>query len=103
MDSTTQFGGILIQQLNLVKFISAQLASDLLCCDSEMIQIMEANFVMASGLFGRCETCMKNFQKSICAFNCSPKQSKFLTPHTTSVKQGEDNEPGKMSSQSISL
>lgn len=62
------------------------LATDLLCCDSEMIEIMETNLVMASSLFGRCETCMKNFQKSICSFNCSPKHNKFLTPHTKTIE-----------------
>lgn len=61
-------------------------ADDLLCCDSEMINIMEANFQMAASLFGRCDTCMKNFRKSICAFNCSPKQSDFLTPYYAEIE-----------------
>lgn len=57
------------------------LADDKLCCDSEMVQIMEDNFQMAGGLFGRCDTCMKNFRKSICALNCSPNQTQFMTPY----------------------
>lgn len=80
-----------IELFNAIFFSS--LASDLLCCDSEMIRIMETNFVIASGLFGRCETCMKNFRKSICAMNCSPKQSQFLTPHT---KPNPENETSNL-------
>ncbi|XP_055296529.1 NPC intracellular cholesterol transporter 1 homolog 1b [Sitodiplosis mosellana] len=64
--------------------------SDLLCCDSEMIQIMESNFVTFSGIFGRCETCMKNFQISICSMNCSPKQSQYLTPYIETAQNGDE-------------
>lgn len=51
-----------------------------------MIIEMEKNIVMARNLFGRCETCMKNFQKSICAMTCSPDQSIYLRKNVTKVK-----------------
>lgn len=57
-----------------------------------MVEIMDRNFQMVSGIFGRCDACTKNFQKSICAFNCSPKQSQFLTAYIEEV--GEDDEKG---------
>lgn len=56
-------------------------ADDKLCCDDEMVTIMKEGFNMASALFGRCSTCMKNFRKLVCAFNCSPEQSRFLIAH----------------------
>lgn len=45
-----------------------------------MIQIMETNILMATGIFGRCETCLKNLYHYICALNCSPKASRFISP-----------------------
>lgn len=39
---------------------------------------MEENLVKAGSLFGRCESCVKNLQKSICALTCSPIHSIFL-------------------------
>lgn len=51
-----------------------------------MVEIMETNLVMASGIFGRCETCMKNLRKSICSFNCLPTASQYITPYTAEVE-----------------
>lgn len=74
------------------------IASDLVCCDANMIQIMASSLTNAFAIFGRCPTCMKNFQKSICAMNCSPHQSKFLVAHEKIVIADEDN--GKCSKKS---
>lgn len=60
-----------------------------MCCDPQMVQIMEDNFKMFMLVFGRCPTCVKNFQKSICALNCSPKHNRFLTPYTAE-KEDDD-------------
>lgn len=57
-----------------------------MCCDQQMVEIMETSLAMAEGIFGRCPTCFKNFQKSICSFNCSPKQSEFLKGNLTTIK-----------------
>lgn len=54
------------------------LATDALCCDAQMIKIMESSINKAAGIYGRCDTCLKNLFKSICALNCSPKQNEFL-------------------------
>lgn len=54
------------------------IASVPLCCDAQMIEIMDNSITMAAGVFGRCETCIKNLHKSICEMNCSPRQSDFL-------------------------
>lgn len=43
-----------------------------------MIEIMDNSINMAAGVFGRCNTCLKNLFKSICALNCSPNQSDFM-------------------------
>jgi Niemann-Pick C1 protein len=34
---------------------------------------------MAEGIFGRCQTCMKNLMKGICGIACDPQQNKYLT------------------------
>lgn len=73
-------------------FSNFRLASELLCCDAEMVQTMETNLLMASGIFGRCETCMKNLRKSICDFTCSPKHSRYLTPKIAEIQV--ENETG---------
>ncbi|GAB0099118.1 Niemann-Pick C1 protein [Sergentomyia squamirostris] len=54
---------------------------DLLCCTPQNIQLMDDQFAMAEGIFGRCEGCLKNMLQSICAFSCSPEASKFVHPH----------------------
>lgn len=66
-------------------------ADDKVCCDDEMISIMSESVQIASIFFGRCSTCMKNFRKSVCAMNCSPEQSRFLTPEIkTKPNDGND-------------
>ncbi|XP_031627932.1 NPC intracellular cholesterol transporter 1 homolog 1b [Contarinia nasturtii] len=60
--------------------------SQLFCCNAEMVQIMENNFKLFSSMFGRCSSCLKNFQKSICALNCSPKHSQFLDPYIVDIE-----------------
>lgn len=44
---------------------------------------METNLKMADGVFGRCQTCIQNMQKSICSMTCSSDQSSFMTPTIT--------------------
>jgi Niemann-Pick C1 protein len=41
---------------------------------------MESNVQMAEGIFGRCQTCLNNMLKSICALACAPDQSKYIVP-----------------------
>lgn len=60
-------------------------ASQPLCCDKEMIETMEENLRTADGIFGRCDTCRRNLRRSICEFNCSPKQSQFIDVKETAV------------------
>lgn len=71
------------------------LASELLCCDKDMVRIMAQSINMATGIFGRCETCLKNLYKSVCALNCSPKQSEFMVGHKDVVEddKGKKGEP----------
>lgn len=69
------------------------LASEPLCCDANMIKMMEFGMNMAAGVYGRCDTCQKNLHKSICALNCSPKQSEFLVgKNGTKVDDGKNGE-----------
>lgn len=67
------------------------IAMDLVCCDADMIQVMANSLTTAFAIFGRCPTCMGNFQKSICAMNCSPHQSKFLIANEKIIIADEDN------------
>lgn len=39
---------------------------------------MADNIRDAQGIFGRCQTCMRNMLRNICAFSCSPEQSRFM-------------------------
>lgn len=47
---------------------------------------MERTFKIFSSVYENCPTCVKNFQKSICALNCSPKQSQHLTPYIAEIE-----------------
>lgn len=49
-----------------------------LCCTPTSIRLMDSDFAMAEGIYGRCEGCLKNMLQSICAFSCSPDASKFI-------------------------
>ncbi|XP_059609454.1 NPC intracellular cholesterol transporter 1 homolog 1b [Phlebotomus argentipes] len=49
-----------------------------LCCNAQSIRLMDSQFSMAEGIFGRCEGCLKNLLQSICAFSCSPEASKYV-------------------------
>jgi Niemann-Pick C1 protein len=40
---------------------------------------MESSIQMAEGIFGRCQTCMRNLMKGICGIACDPNQDKYLT------------------------
>lgn len=51
---------------------------------------MASKLVQASNIFLRCPTCMQNFQKSICAMNCSPRQSEFLDAEVKTVYPDDD-------------
>lgn len=69
----------------IISFIILQ-ASDLFCCDAQMIEIMDQQIKMATGVFGRCHTCSRNLYKSVCALNCSPRQSDFLVGEKAEVE-----------------
>lgn len=49
------------------------------CCTPNQVQTMENSIQMAEGIFGRCQTCLKNLMKSICGLACDPEQDKYLT------------------------
>lgn len=42
---------------------------------------MDESVKMAEGIFGRCQTCVKNLMKSICAFSCSNEGSDWMVLH----------------------
>lgn len=66
-------------------------ASDLVCCDDANVRVMANSLEAASSIFERCQTCMSNFRKSICAMNCSPKQSSFLKPYHGKIIAEDDD------------
>lgn len=49
------------------------------CCTANQVRTMENSIQMAEGIFGRCQTCLKNLMKGICGVACDPEQSKYLT------------------------
>lgn len=59
-----------------------------------MIGIMQISVNRARLVYGRCDTCIRNLYKSICALNCSPKQSDFLVG-TNGTKENDDGDEGK--------
>lgn len=45
-----------------------------------MVANMEVGLKLADGIFARCDTCLRNFRKSVCELNCSPKHSQYVSP-----------------------
>lgn len=43
---------------------------------------MVSSLRMAEGVFGRCQTCLKNMMKSICSMTCAHDHSRFMSTHT---------------------
>lgn len=39
---------------------------------------MENSIQMAEGIFGRCQTCLRNMMKGICGLACDPEQDKYV-------------------------
>lgn len=64
--------------------------NDTVCCGPDEVDAMEANLVMAEGIFGRCPACFYNMVRSICAFACAQDQSRFLTPTLATVEVDDD-------------
>lgn len=53
---------------------------------------MAGKLGQASNIFLRCPTCLENFRKSICAMNCSPRQSEFLKSYVKTVVPEDDSD-----------
>lgn len=68
-------------------FLGAE--TNLVCCDKKMVETLETNLRMASGIFGRCQSCLKNMQLSICGLTCSPEHSRYMTPTIATHEPGE--------------
>lgn len=49
------------------------------CCTPGQVLTMENSIQMAEGIFGRCQTCLKNLMKGICGLACDPEQSKYIS------------------------
>lgn len=49
------------------------------CCTPNQVRTMENSIQMAEGIFGRCQTCMKNLMKGICGVACDPNQDKYVS------------------------
>jgi Niemann-Pick C1 protein len=48
------------------------------CCAPDQVRTLENSIQMAEGIFGRCQTCLKNLMKGICGVACDPDQDKYL-------------------------
>lgn len=53
--------------------------SKLVCCTPVQVKTMESSIQMAEGIFGRCQTCLKNLLKGICGLACDPEQDKYIS------------------------
>ncbi|XP_055525163.1 NPC intracellular cholesterol transporter 1 homolog 1b [Wyeomyia smithii] len=51
------------------------------CCNLDQLRELDSNFKNGEGIFGRCETCVRNMLFSVCSMACSPEQSRFLTSY----------------------
>ena len=49
------------------------------CCTPGQVRTMEDSIQMAEGIFGRCQTCLKNLLKGICGLACDQDQSEYVT------------------------
>ncbi|XP_022252090.1 Niemann-Pick C1 protein-like isoform X2 [Limulus polyphemus] len=62
------------------------------CCNKNQIENLILNMRTPETLgFGRCPSCMRNFQKNFCQSTCSPQQNMFLKV-ISSVKDDEKGE-----------
>lgn len=61
--------------------------SQVVCCSPQQVIIMDDNIQMLEGIFGRCQTCIKNLLKSICALACHPDQDRFMKVTETRFSQ----------------
>ncbi|XP_011312256.1 Niemann-Pick C1 protein isoform X2 [Fopius arisanus] len=48
------------------------------CCDSEQLEILDNNILLAANLLARCPSCLGNLVKHFCEFTCSPRQNEFM-------------------------
>lgn len=53
-------------------------ANSSVCCTSDQVKEMDTSFQLAEQVFGRCQTCVQNMLRSICAMTCHPEQGKFI-------------------------
>lgn len=49
------------------------------CCTPSQVRTMESSIQMAEGIFGRCQTCLKNLLKGICGLACDQEQDKYIS------------------------
>lgn len=54
------------------------IGSALVCCDAAQVRTLVSNINNAEAIFGRCQTCVGNMLRSICAFTCGADQSRFI-------------------------
>ncbi|XP_053681579.1 NPC intracellular cholesterol transporter 1 homolog 1b [Sabethes cyaneus] len=57
------------------------------CCNPMQLEELDSNFKNGEGIFGRCETCVRNMLFSICSMACSPEQSRFLTAYVDETNE----------------
>ena len=53
------------------------------CCTSEQVETLQANFKQTEPLISSCPACRNNFREFFCAFTCSSGQGTFLNVSST--------------------
>ena len=57
------------------------------CCSARQVMTMETSIQMAEGIFGRCQSCLKNMLKSICGLACDPQQDRYISVNETKYSE----------------
>ena len=65
----------------------------LVCCNSDQVNDIKANFDLPIELLGRCPACLYNFRKNFCDLTCRADHSLFINvSHTVETNQKKSEE-----------
>ncbi|KAG8949354.1 hypothetical protein FRC03_000364 [Tulasnella sp. 419] len=74
----------------LTSVCGPEIAESAVCCTSEQVETLQANFQQAESIISTCPACRNNFRSFYCTFTCSPDQSTFLDVTSTQTTSTGD-------------
>ncbi|KAF7776363.1 hypothetical protein Agabi119p4_4756 [Agaricus bisporus var. burnettii] len=72
----------------LTEVCGPEFAAGPVCCSSDQVETLKANFVQVEAFLASCPACRNNFRSFFCAFTCSPHQGEFV--NVTSTQEGSN-------------